>query len=74
MTLTKSIAAAEIPGKKLTGLLDSLWTSLKNTAKWQLSSSILRGFTSAIREAFDYARNLNKTLTDISIVSEMSSE
>jgi hypothetical protein len=46
--LTKSITLAEVPIKQCSKLVSELWTSLKNTAKWQLSSSVIHGFMGAL--------------------------
>ena len=58
---------------KTNKLIDNMWTSLKNAAKWQISSSVIHGFMSAIQSAVGYAQDLNKNLTDIRIVSEATS-
>ena len=63
-----------MPARRSVELLNKFGESIKNTAKWQISSSILQGFTRSIREAFSYAQDLNKTLTDIKIVSELNNE
>jgi hypothetical protein len=42
-----------------------LLTTLKNTARWQISSSILHGFMSTISGAYTYAQKLNESLTNI---------
>jgi hypothetical protein len=39
---------AEIPTKRISASLAALGTTLKNTAKWQLSSTMLHGFMSAV--------------------------
>ena len=44
-------------------------TVLANTIRWQLSSSMIHGFMNAISTAYGYAKDLNKTLTDIRIVA-----
>ena len=41
LSLTQSINKAEVPLKRTNGLISELWTTLKNTARWQLASSIL---------------------------------
>jgi hypothetical protein len=43
--------------------------TMKNTAKWQLSSSVLHGFMGAVQGAYGYAKDLNKSLNDIRIVT-----
>ncbi len=74
LQLSRSITAGEVPLKKTNAMMGELWTTMKNTAKWQLSSSIIHGFMSAVQEAFTYAQDLNKSLNDISIVTEYSSD
>ena len=69
MTLASSVAQAEIPIKRSNALLGELWTTLKNTARWQISSSVLHGFMGAVQSAYGYAQDLNKSLTDIRIVT-----
>jgi hypothetical protein len=44
-------------------------TTLKNTARWQLSSSILHGFMGTIQYAHRYAQNLNESLNNIRIIT-----
>ena len=72
--LANSIAQAEVPLRRTNTLFTELWISLKNTARWQLSSSLLHGFMGTIQGAYRYAQDLNKSLTDIQIVTQASSE
>lgn len=51
----------------------NLLTNLKKTAQWQISSSIIHGFVGKIQEAVGYAKNLNESLNNIQIVTQMSS-
>ena len=67
--LAQSIANANQPMMKTNALLNDMWTTLKNTARWEISSSILRGFESAISNAYRYAQDLNASLNDIRIVT-----
>jgi hypothetical protein len=46
---------AEIPLKRSNALLQEFATTLKNTARWQISSSILHGFMGALQSAYGYA-------------------
>ena len=73
-SLSTSITNAEIPLKKTSKLVNNLWTSLKNTATWQLSSSIMHGFMGAIQTAYYYAQDLNESLNNIRIVSGNNTE
>jgi hypothetical protein len=55
MKLAQSVAASEIPIKRSNAMLTEMWTTLKNTARWQISSSILHGFMGALQSAYGYA-------------------
>jgi uncharacterized membrane protein len=46
-----------------------MWTTLKNTAKWQLSSSVIHGIIGAFSGAVSYAKQLDSALNDIRIVT-----
>ena len=74
MTLAQSIMTAEIPTKRISASLAALGTTLKNTAKWQLSSSMLHGFMSAVQTSYRYAQDLNQSLNNIRIVTGESAE
>jgi len=50
----------------------NLWTNLKKTASWQISSTIIHGFVGKLQEAVGYAKDLNNSLNDIKIVSQMN--
>lgn len=71
-TLASSIAQSEIPIRRSNAALTELWTTLKNTVRWQISSSVLHGFMSTISGAVGYAKDLNKSLNDIRIVTGAS--
>jgi len=47
---------------------------LKNTARWQLSSSILHGFIGGLQSAWGYAKDLDESLNNIRIVTGYSSD
>ena len=69
MTLANSVAAAEVPLRRSSSALTGMMTTLKNTAKWQLSSSLLHGFISSVQSAYGYAQDLNESLNNIRIVT-----
>ena len=71
-TLASSVAQSEIPIRRSNAALTELWTTLKNTARWQISSSILHGFMGTISAAVGYAKDLNRSLNDIRIVTGAS--
>ena len=72
--LANSIASADIPLMRTNKLLNEMGTVLKNTIKWQLSSSMIHGFMGAIQQAYGYAQDLNESLTNIQIVTSQSSD
>jgi len=47
---------------------------MKNTMRWQLTSSALHGFVGALETAYGYTKDLNRSLTDIRIVSGKSAD
>ena len=72
LTLTKSIATAEIPIKRTNALVKEFTTTLANTARWQVSSSVLHGLMGSMQSAYHYAQDLNESLNDIRIVTGQS--
>ena len=72
--LTRSITMADVPLKRSSKLLDELWTTMKNTARWQLTSSAMHGFMGAVQSAYGYAQDLNRSLNDIRIVTGASTD
>lgn len=72
--VVKQINNAEIPLKKTNALVDKLWTALKNTVTWQISSSITTGFIKAVSSAYGYAQDLNESLNNIRIVTESNTD
>ena len=69
MSLANSVAASEVPLRRSSAALSGMLQTLKNTAKWQLSSMILHGFISGISDAYNYAQDLNESLNNIRIVT-----
>lgn len=73
-SLTNAIAQADAPMLKLTGRLDEFMTTLKNSARWQLSSNILHGLEGALGSAIGYAKDLDESLNNIRIVTGKSTD
>lgn len=69
LQLSKSIANAESPLLRTNSKLKEFQTTLMNTARWQISSSILHGFMGALSSAYGYAQDLNQSLNNIRIVT-----
>lgn len=55
-------------------LLDSMATSMANTIKWGITSSIFNNMTRSIQSAYYYAKDLDQSLTDIRIVTGDSAD
>ena len=69
MKLAQSISLADQPMFRISKRMQDFAVTMKNTVKWQLSSSMLHGFMGAVQSAYGYAQDLNKSLTDIRIVT-----
>ena len=72
--LASQISSAEIPLRRANTLLQEMGTTLMNTARWQLSSSLLHGFIGGLQHAYGYAQDLNQSLNNIRIVTGQSTE
>lgn len=68
------ITQAELPLRRTNKLFDQLWVTMKNTMRWQLTSSVLHGFVGALEQAYGYSKDLNRSLNEIRIVSEKSAD
>ena len=60
--------------KETHSVLDAMGTTMMNTVKWGIASSIMNNFTGSVRSAFNYVKSLEASLTDIRIVTGDSQE
>lgn len=67
--ISAAVSNANLSFNKANGLMSELWTTMKNTLRWQLTSSALHSFIGGLEQAYGYAQHLNKALTDIRIVA-----
>lgn len=74
LKLSKAIVSAETPMRQTNTLLNQMFVTLKNTAKWQISSSIIHGLQGGLQQAFNYAKDLDTSLNNIRIVTGYSTE
>ena len=74
LKVATAITQAELPLKRTNKLFDQLWVTMKNTMRWQLTSSVLHGFVGALEQAYGYSKDLNRSLNEIRIVSEKSAD
>lgn len=74
LKVATAITQAELPLKRTNKLFDQLWVTMKNTMRWQLTSSVLHGFVGTLEQAYGYSKDLNRSLNEIRIVSEKSAD
>ena len=72
--LAASISNADARIRNANTLLGQFATTLKNTARWQISSSLLHGFMGTLQSAYGYAQDLNQSLNNIRIVTGASTD
>lgn len=72
--VANAISKAQTPVVTMGKKMDELWVTMKNTARWQLTSSAMHGFMGAVSAAYGYTKDLNKSLNNIRIVSGQSVE
>lgn len=69
VNLAQAISTAEYPMFKLGKRLTEFGNTLKNTIRWQFSSSLIHGMMGAYQQAIGYAEDLNQSLTNIRVVT-----
>lgn len=74
VSLARSIAMADQPTISVNTHLATMFTTLKNVARFQISSSIMHGLIGGIQTAYGYAQDLNESLNNIRIVTGQSTE
>ena len=55
-------------------LLDSMATTMANTVKWGIASSVMNTFSGKVKEAYGYVKSLDTSLNNIRIVTEKSAD
>lgn len=74
LKVANALTRANQPMMRSNELMSRLWTTMKNTARWQLTSGMLHGFIGAVETAYGYAKNLDESLNSIRIVTQKSTE
>lgn len=74
ISMAQAVGQAQVPIKQVNATIKSLATTLKNTVKWQLSSTLVHGLQSALSGALTYAKDLNTSLNKIQIVTGQSAD
>lgn len=72
--LATAVSNSEIPVRRISNTLREMGTVLKNTIKWQISSSAIHSFMGAVQSAYGYAQDLNESLNNIRIVTGQNIE
>lgn len=72
--LGSSILNTKIQIKESNTLLDQMATTMTNTIKWGIASGAFNKITQSVREAYTYVEKLDKSLNDIQIVTNKSSQ
>ena len=72
--LSRSVLSSNLQLKEGNKLLNDMATTMTNTVKWGVASSILNTMTGAIRDAYTYTKQLDTSLTDIRIVTGDSAD
>ena len=72
--LGSQILKTNIQLKQSNKLLDEMATSMANTVKWGVTSSIFNTITQSISKAYTYTKKLDGSLNDIRIVTDKSAE
>lgn len=72
--LGSQILKTNIQLKESNKLLDEMATSMANTVKWGITSSIFNTITQSISKAYTYTKKLDGSLNDIRIVTDKSAE
>lgn len=70
----QAMVQAQAPTMRLNGILNEMFVTIKNVARFQISSSIIHGLIGGVQSAFHYAQNLNESLNNIRIVTGDSAE
>ena len=74
IALANAIASADQPTITLNTQLSIMFTTIKNVARFQISSSIIHGLIGGIQSAYGYAQDLNQSLNNIRIVTGQSTD
>ena len=72
--LAQAILGTNQQLKQSNKLLDSMFDSIKNVFKYNISASIFNNLTSNISQAFNYTKQLDTSLNDIRIVTDKSAD
>lgn len=72
--LAAAITNAETPMLRLSAGMKKLGETFANTIRWQISSTALNALVGSVQSAYRYAQDLDKSLNNIRIVTEKSTD
>ena len=72
--MASSLLTTNLKLKQTNSLIDSMGKTMVNTVKWGIASSVMNTFTQSVQGAFQYVQSLEKSLTNIRIVTGDSTE
>ena len=72
--LATSVLTTNLKLKETNSLIDNMGRTMVNTVKWGIASSVMNTFTQSVQGAFQYVQSLEKSLTNIRIVTGDSTE
>lgn len=67
--LATKMSTIQIATKEVSSSWEKLQTTMANTARWGVTSAIFQGVTSSIMDAVSYVKELDESLTQITMVS-----
>lgn len=71
---TAQILTTNMQLKQTHSLINNMATTMANTVKWGVASSIMNGFTRSVQQAYSYVKRLDTSLNDIRIVTGKSAD
>ena len=72
--LTQAIVQGQMPLHKTNNLLTSMMNTFGNSIKWSIAYGTINKISQGLSNAFQYAKDLNESLTNIRVVTGKSSE
>jgi len=67
--MARSVLTTNQQLKETHSIINEMGTTFVNTIKWNIASSVMNTFTSSVQNAFTYVESLEKSLTNIRIVT-----
>ena len=72
--MTTQVLTTNMQLKQTHSLIDNMATTMANTVKWGIASSIMNGFTRSVQNAYGYVKKLDTSLNNIMLVTDKSAE